>query len=426
MNPESSLIPPPLPKRPSADSRPAEDDTTAPNMKTEVMLDNPGSLPVASANHRTSSPEQLPRATSQASVPSDANSSVQYDKESSPAVMSETSTSSPTAQRKMTNEEVAFQFDRHVQEIRRRRTRAKGPPRPDPEDFTTVEAESGKRILNVPHYIQAYLVYFVESLARDDRATRKPEPLQWSRIRALLSRLFDSSSPAQSFGLYVERVMYWENPPETIVWLMIYSFLWYNHLWLPGFLACFVFKMLNNRFRIIGNLHTVLNIPQSLNERIVEQQQQHRRTKMRSQLHQLIASRDLTDWLMTVMKIWGPYLQALAEENIGYIERFKNVQEKNEYHCMLRGKPGKLIIHEENIQFRSAKLLGRDIEAVIPWDMIDTIKKTKTMSIGLWSTAGIEVTDINGRQTTFQNVVHRDDAFRKLVLASGKRWASTV
>ncbi|KAG0264527.1 hypothetical protein DFQ27_001154 [Actinomortierella ambigua] len=348
--------------------------------------------------------------------------------------------------------------------------------------------------------------------------------------------------------------------------------------------------MLNNRFMILGNLHQALNVPLSLNERVVEQQQHHRSTKMRSQLHQLIASRDLTDWLMTVMKIWGPYLQTLAEDNIGYLERLKNLMrwerphqtwrvigllmfyiivsaffsylvlpaigfaigveyffllplqskyprwshlfsplewilwgvptdtelaverltkqqedqiyrlqqqqqqqpldeassehsdagsntqapaerpdlhtmspasrikyeyqnrsspnhsagssstsvhsatseapslsgtnDKTEYHCMLRGKPGKLVIHEDNIQFRSAKLLGRDVEAVIPWDMIDTIKKTKTMSIGLWSTPGIEVIDINGRQTTFQNVVHRDDAFRKLVLTSGKKWAS--
>lgn len=36
------------------------------------------------------------------------------------------------------------------------------------------------------------------------------------------------------------------------------------------------------------------------------------------------------------------------------------------------------------------------------------------MDLGIWSMPGIEVTDISGRVIVFQNVVKRDDAFRKL------------
>lgn len=36
------------------------------------------------------------------------------------------------------------------------------------------------------------------------------------------------------------------------------------------------------------------------------------------------------------------------------------------------------------------------------------------MNLGIWSMPGIDVTDINGRVLVFQNVVKRDDAFRKL------------
>lgn len=64
-------------------------------------------------------------------------------------------------------------------------------------------------------------MYFVESLARDDKVKTKLEPLQWSRIKALLSRLYDTSNPAQSLGLYVERIMYWRNPPETFAWFTV-------------------------------------------------------------------------------------------------------------------------------------------------------------------------------------------------------------
>ncbi|KAF9974307.1 hypothetical protein BGZ73_002294 [Actinomortierella ambigua] len=475
-----------LPPRPPEQPPPV---VTLATVQTETIQNNPVSLQPASQQppSRTSSPPDHPHATARlASVANNANNAnngSRHPVPPSPTATTDTASNNGAQGRgKAKNEEITFQFDRHVQEIRRRRTVAKGPPKPDPEDFTTVEAESGKRIFNVPHYIRA-----------------------------------------------------------------IYFGLWSSGLWLAGFMTCFVLKILNNRYMILGNLHQLLSIPQSLNERMAEQQRQHRNTKMRSQLDELIASRDLTDWLMTVMKIWGPYLQSLAEENIGYIERFKNLMrwerphqtwrvigllvfyiivsafssflvlpaidtelaverltkrqedqmqrqqqsldeaasepsdtastssgsaekdlrgmspasrikyeyqnrsssnnhasssspsihstasdaqslagphDKNEYHCMLRGKPGKLVIHEDNIQFRSAKLLGHDVEVVLPWDMIDTIKKTKTMSIGIWSTPGIEVIDINGRHTTFQNVVHRDDAFRKLVLTSGKKWTN--
>ncbi|KAG0075677.1 hypothetical protein BGZ92_002789 [Podila epicladia] len=100
-----------------------------------------------------------------------------------------------------------------------------------------------------------------------------------------------------------------------------------------------------------------------------------------------------------------------------------DLQEKSEFHCLLRGKPGKLVVTEEALLFRSAKLLGREIEAQIAWEMIDTIKKSKTMNLGIWSMPGIDVTDINGRVFVFQNVVKRDDAFRKLVVTSGKKWS---
>ncbi|KAG0300245.1 hypothetical protein BGZ97_003327 [Linnemannia gamsii] len=483
----------------------------------------------------------------------------------------------------LSQQEVSFQFDRHVQEIRRRRTTLKKAPPPDRDDFTRVEAESGKRVLDVGLYIQAHLMYFVESLARDDNAKQKVEPLQWSRIKALLSRLYDTSSPAQSLGLYVERIMYWRNPPETFAWFTIYFTLWAYQLWLPGFIFMFALKILNNRFGFLGNFKKALNVPDPLTTGSNGKEPMRRSTKMHSQLRELIHSKDLTDWISQTTKIWGPFCQALLEENICYLERLKNLfrwerpqqtwrvlgllayyifmsaffpfvivpaigffigleffvllpmqkyyprfshvfspvewilwgvptsaelamemltrqeeerrrsleeaepsirsvsesfthgeeeihdfastmsglspaskikyeyqkrtrtrsdssgsgslmemdsmstsQDKNEFHCLLRGKPGKLVITEEALQFRSVKLLGHEIESQIYWENIDTIKKSKSMNLGLWSMPGIDVTDVNGRVTTFHNVVKRDDAFRKLVVTSGKKWSNVA
>ncbi|KAG0252119.1 hypothetical protein BG011_007194 [Mortierella polycephala] len=465
-------------------------------------------------------------------------------------------------------EEVSFQFDRHVQEIRRRRTVAKRGPPPDRDDFTRIEAESGKRILDMRPYLQA-------SLARDDKI-KKTEPLQWSKMKALLSRLYDTSNPAQSLGLYVERVMYWRKPSETFAWFILYFTLWFYKLWLPAFISLFAIKILNNRFGFLGNFKEVLDVPAPLNQNSKDKEPT-RKTKVHSQLRELIHSKDLTDWISQMTKIWGPYCQALLEENIRYLERLKNLfrwerpeqtwrvlallsfyifvstffqslvvpaiglfigveffillpmqkyyprfshvfspvewilwgvptnaelavemltrhedekqrlfedigasgtagsvrhgedegdsasfmtglspaskikyeyqkrvrgssssnlsilsdapptgslqEESAEFHCLLRGKPGKLVITEDMLQFRSAKILGRDVEAQISWENIDTIKKSKTMNLGIWSMPGINVTDIYGRVIAFQNVVHRDDAFRKLIVTSGKKWS---
>ncbi|KAF9206841.1 hypothetical protein BGZ59_011472 [Podila verticillata] len=505
----SNESPPPLPKRQS--------QQTLPTAVTPPMNEAPSKFLSPTGNGAYPERPLTPRAPS----------------------VSTTATSNHTSQvpqavpnSARSKEEVSFEFDRHVQEIRRRRTVLKKAPLPDRDNFTHIEAESGKRVLDVRMYIQA-------SLARDDRV-RKPEPLHWSKMKALLSRLYDTSSPAQSLGLYVERIMYWKNPPETFAWFALYFTLWFYGLWLPGFIMMFSLRILNNRFGFLGGFKQAVQISdQALTPAQKESELKRRSTKMHSQLRELIHSKDLTDWISQMTKIWGPYCQALLEENICYLERLKKyvpvtfmlscnkyyprfshvfspvewilwgvptnaelaveqltqqeddrrrsmevegsirgavepfttgeheshqdstsfvsglspaskikyeyqkrrgrspsdvshvsdalsmegLQEKSEFHCLLRGKPGKLVVTEEALLFRSAKLLGREIEAQLTWEMIDTIKKSKTMDLGIWSMPGIEVTDINGRVIVFQNVVKRDDAFRKLVVTSGKKWS---
>ncbi|KAG0199215.1 hypothetical protein BGX28_007464 [Mortierella sp. GBA30] len=576
--------PPPLPKRPSNPDG-AESDVepynTAPSPSTKVqesisLREVPPPLPKRQQPPIIVTPPVLPTtSTSQQSATGNGTLRPESLAESTSGLTAHTAYTAHTAQASgKTKEEVSFQFDRHVQEIRRRRTVQKRAPPPDKGDFTRVEAESGKRVLDIRLYWQAYLTYFIESLARDDKA-KKIEPLQWSKMKALLSRLYDTSGPAQSLGLYVERVAHWKNPPETFAWFTIYFTLWFYKLWLPAFLSLFMIKILNNRFGFLGNFKELLSVPEPLSANVKEKDSS-RKHKMHSQLRELIHSKDLTDWISQLTKIWGPYGQALLEENICYLERLKNlsrwerpeqtwrvlallsfyvfvsayfqfmvvpaiglfigveffillplqkyyprfshvfspvewilwdvptnaelavemltrqeeerrrssednggvggsgthgedgedmwdsassvsglspaskikyeyqkrtrdrassgaslqsehstdgVQERSEFHCLFRGKPGKLVITEEALQFRSAKLLGREIEAQIAWANIDTIKKSKTMNLGVWSMPGIDVADIDGRVMIFQNVVRRDEAFRKLVVTSGKKWS---
>ncbi|KAG0273910.1 hypothetical protein BGZ95_010282 [Linnemannia exigua] len=554
--PDSSLTsPPPLPKR----------------QQPPVIVTPPRGPAAGGSGGATSTQGAYPDRTVSTNLPLSTSG------QSTPTMLTTHSNQSASA---LSQKEVSFQFDRHVQEIRRRRTVLKKAPPPDREDFTRVEAESGKRVLDVSLYVQAHLMYFVESLARDEKV-KKMEPLQWSRIKTLLSRLYDTSSPAQSLGLYVERVMYWRNPPETFAWFTLYITLWAYQLWLPGFIFLFVLKILNNRFGFLGNFKKALNVPDPMTVGSNGKEPMRKSSKMHSQLRELIHSKDLTDWISQMTKIWGPYCQALLEENICYLERLKNLfrwerpqqtwrvlgllayyilvttffpfvivpaigffigleffvllpcqkyyprfshvfspvewilwgvptnadlavemltrqederrrsmeeaepsignvaepfthgeeeindsasymsglspaskikyeyqkrarkrsdssgsgsilemqnmdssHDKNEFHCLLRGKPGKLVITEDALQFRSVKLLGHEVENQIYWEDIDSIKKSKSINLGIWSMPGIDVTDINGRVTTFHNVVKRDDAFRKLVVTSGKKWSN--
>ncbi|KAF9564851.1 hypothetical protein EC968_004411 [Mortierella alpina] len=473
----SSQAPPPLPQRQQPPIL-----VTPPPMDSAPHVQFSTSTSKASASHSGAFPDH-PRTERPESV--------------AESTSGQTSRTAQTQQTGQTKEEVSFQFDRHVQEIRRRRTVQKRAPPPDRDNFTKIEAESGKRVLDVWMYWQAYLTYFIESLARDDKVT-KIEPLQWSRMKALLSRLYDTSNPVQSLALYVEQVMYWRHPPQTFAWFTAYFTLWFYNMWLPGLLSLFVIKILNNRFGFLGNFKEKLDVPGSMTDNLREKERERdgesgRKGKIQSQLRELIHSKDLTDWISQMTKIWGPYGQALLDENICYLERVRKqdeerrrlseeaaggslrpslldeeeirdsdshvsglspaskikyeyqkrvrerssssgsvlsdapstegAQEKSEYHCLFKGKPGKLVITEEALQFRLAKILGREVEAEIPWTKVDTIKKSKTMNLGIWSMPGIDVTDIDGRVMAFHNVVHRDDAFRKLVVTSGKKWS---
>ncbi|GJJ75501.1 hypothetical protein EMPS_07859 [Entomortierella parvispora] len=645
-------VPPPLPQR-----RPLSTNSLGSETAQDRLLNSPSIT--TDACHESSSLEGTeltrpspvqsaptlfltPASSSGSSVMNGAYPSVQAQPHSGldSAFATRTAQSHQNAQLARNKEEVSFQFDRQVQEIRRRRTVAKKTPRPDRDNFTRIESETGKRVLDVQLYIWAYFTYFVESLARDDKV-QKAGPLQWSKIRALLSRLYDTSSPAQSLGLYVEHIMYWKSPLLTTAWCTLYFSLWFYKLWLPGFISLFLLKIINNRFGLLDNFKEILQIPDTrshLNQSDGTKGKEPRRsTKMHSQLRELIHSKDLTDWISQMTKIWGPYGQALLDENISYLERLKNLihwekpdqtwrvvtllvfyifistffqfmvvpavgffigvefffllplqkfyprfshvfspvewilwgvptnaelvveqmtrqqedrelrqqavlsesdsqypcggpspssaafrstavtnamigatagvasavasqssveeikrmeqrqefspwhldeiqddrdtnqkdsasfmaslspaskikyeyqkrtrrarsgsnvssgsmdimhspeepQERSEFHCILRGKPGKLIITEEALLFRSSKLLGRETELQIHWEDIDTIRKSKSMNLGIWSMPGLDVTDVDGRVLAFQNVVHRDEAFRKLVVTSGKKW----
>lgn len=85
----------------------------------------------------------------------------------------------------------------------------------------------------------------------------------------------------------------------------------------------FVLRILNNRFGFLGNVRKALNVPDPLTTGSNGKEPVRRSTKMHSQLRELIHSKDLTDWISQMTKIWGPFCQALLEENVCYLERLK-------------------------------------------------------------------------------------------------------
>ena len=85
----------------------------------------------------------------------------------------------------------------------------------------------------------------------------------------------------------------------------------------------FALKILNNRFGFLGDFKKVLNVPEPLAAGLNGKEPMRGSTKMHSQLREVIHSKDLTDWISHMTKIWGPYCQALLEENVCYLERLK-------------------------------------------------------------------------------------------------------
>jgi dissimilatory sulfite reductase (desulfoviridin) alpha/beta subunit len=85
----------------------------------------------------------------------------------------------------------------------------------------------------------------------------------------------------------------------------------------------FTFRILNNRFGFLGDHKRALKVPDPLVGGSNGKEPMRKGGKMDSQLRELIQSKDLTDWISQMIKIWGPYCQALLEENICYLERLK-------------------------------------------------------------------------------------------------------
>ena len=119
----------------------------------------------------------------------------------------------------------------------------------------------------------------------------------------------------------------WLTPNIFVCVVKLYFLLWFYRLWLPGCISLLVLKILSNRFEFLDNLKGIFQMPavtpHSNQSDLNKRKEPRRSTKMHSQLRELIHSKDLTDWISQMTKIWGPYGQALLDENISYLERLK-------------------------------------------------------------------------------------------------------
>ncbi|KAG0325219.1 hypothetical protein BGZ99_000934 [Dissophora globulifera] len=398
--------------------------------------------------------------------------------------------------------------------------------------------------------MQAHLMYFFEPLARDDEV-RKIKPLQWSKITASIGRLFGGSSGSgPSPRHYIEGIMYWKNPLETLTWFTGYFTLWYYKMWLPGFVFAILFKILKNRNGNIGDgqkSESPLDVPEIPEDTLPQVER-----KRSSIFHDLMGTKDLRDMISQVTNIWGPYIQALLEENIFYLERIENLiqwkrpaqtwrvvtvlglylfvstflqhlvvpgvglfigieffillplqkysprfshvfspvewilwnvprhaelaveqfsllrdndsgfneavdlmpqVEKNmrhsasvlgltpapktkydfqrqlggrrELNCVFRGEPGSLLITKDVLRVRVPRPFGLDdLVTETTWESIETIRKSKSGNLLMGSSVGIDVTDNTGQVMAliFRKVERRDEAFRELMVTSGKDW----
>jgi hypothetical protein len=125
-------------------------------------------------------------------------------------------------------------------------------PRPAKEDYSYVDAQTGKRYVDWMAWLQALQLNAMQSFAVNRMGqvdfTGQP-PFDREASSRFIERILIASSPWQTFFLSLRSLYLWENPAKSRKWLAIWLFVWYMDYIVTFILAYCMVTVLQNRFQ---------------------------------------------------------------------------------------------------------------------------------------------------------------------------------
>jgi hypothetical protein len=125
-------------------------------------------------------------------------------------------------------------------------------PPPAKEDYSYVDAQTGKRCVDWMAWLQARQLNAMQSFAVNRMGqvdfTGQP-PFDREASSRFIERILIASSPWQTFFLSLRSLYLWEDPAKSRRWLAIWLFVWYMDYIVTFILAYCLVTVLQNRFQ---------------------------------------------------------------------------------------------------------------------------------------------------------------------------------
>ncbi|KAF2440804.1 hypothetical protein P171DRAFT_500312 [Karstenula rhodostoma CBS 690.94] len=210
-------------------------------------------------------------------------------------------------------------FDRHITKIRRLpRGEIKLRPR---SDFEKLNPQAGM----ATDWKAYLLVYYAHQYGGQyiGYGSDPPAPSK-ETVMPNIERLLLASSPIQEFVMTSREIYRWEQPAETLTYLLIYATLWYFDMLLPGSLAACMYLVFQRR--------THGNTLEDLREDIKHREDQHR---VALSLTELIVKEGDKNWSDKIVEDLGPWLMVQLADLANFFESLRSFYEWRDPHRTL-------------------------------------------------------------------------------------------
>ncbi|KAL5411508.1 hypothetical protein PMIN03_004836 [Paraphaeosphaeria minitans] len=210
-------------------------------------------------------------------------------------------------------------LDRHITKIRRL-PRGEIQLRPR-SDFQKLDPQAGM-LTDWRAYVQHLLVYYAHQYGGQyiGFGSDPPAPSK-ETVMPNIERLLMASSPIQELVMTSRKIYRWEQPAETLTYLLIYVTLWYFDMILPGFLAAGMFLVFQRR--------THGNTLEDLRDEIKHREDQ-RRTAL--SLTELIVKEGDQNWSDKLVEDLGPWFMVQLADLANFFESLRSFYEWRDPH----------------------------------------------------------------------------------------------
>ncbi|KAH7113243.1 hypothetical protein B0J11DRAFT_572725 [Dendryphion nanum] len=207
---------------------------------------------------------------------------------------------------------VRWSLDRHVNKVR---VLPRIPKRPR-TDFEFHDPHGGL-VIDWKAYGQHLLTYFANRYGGQyvGYGSSPPTPSK-ETIMPNIERLLIASAPFQEFIMTTRRVYRWEQPTETLKYLLIYLILWYFNLLSAGMLSAIMYLVIE-RFMHGNSLD-------DLREDVKHTENVH---KTALSLSEFIEKRGDEKWADDIMQVLGPWLMVQLADMANFFESMRNFYE---------------------------------------------------------------------------------------------------